>query len=56
MSIARDRLEARLVEVKRQAELLKQQFFMATGAVAELEQWLQAPSDAEGENPSAEKD
>ena len=56
MSIPRDRLEARLVEVKRQSELLKQQFFMATGAVAELEHWLQAPSNVEGGNPPVEKD
>ena len=56
MSIPRDRLEARLVEVRHQADLLKQQFIMAAGAVAELEHWLNAPSNEEGGNPPVEKD
>ena len=56
MSISRDRLEARLIELKRQAELLKQQYNAVVGAIAELEHWLQAPTHAEGDTPPVEKD
>ena len=38
--ITRDKLEARLTELKQNLEQLKQQFTATTGAIADLEYWL----------------
>ena len=40
MPITRDRLEARLTELKQNLEQIKQQFTATTGAIADLEYWL----------------
>ena len=44
MSITKERLETRLTELKLQAEHLKQQFMATTGAIADIEFWLQEDS------------
>ena len=41
MPISRERLQARLVELKPQAEQLKQQYLALTGAIADIEYWIQ---------------
>ena len=40
MPIARDRLEARLEELKLQLEQIRQQFVATSGAIADIEYWL----------------
>ena len=40
MPITRDRLEARLAELKQSLEQLKQQFAATTGAIADIDYWL----------------
>ena len=40
MAITRNRLEARLAELKQNLEQIKQQFTATTGAIADIEYWL----------------
>jgi len=40
MSITREQLEARLIELRKQAEQLYQQFIATKGAIADIEYWL----------------
>lgn len=49
MSISRDRLSARLEELKQQLEQIRQQFIATTGAIADLEYWI-----AETDKPEVE--
>lgn len=53
MSISRDRLAARLEELKQQLEQIRQQYIATTGAIADLEYW-QKELDAE-ETDAVEK-
>lgn len=48
MAISKEKMQARLVELKQQAEQLKQQFAATSGAIADIEYWL-----VEDEKPEA---
>lgn len=41
MPISRDRMSTRLEELKSQLEQIRQQYIATTGAIADLEYWLQ---------------
>jgi len=40
MPVTRERMSARLEEMKQQLEQLRQQYVATTGAIADLEYWL----------------
>ena len=50
--ITREKLEARLAELKQNLEQIKQQFTVTTGAIADVEYWLREWDI----NPEAEKE